>query len=60
MHLGTEPWIDDTIPFRTGPHTTVIRVGLHRATSQKLYGQLGGRIWLDDVRLEPARLNGRD
>jgi len=52
MHLGSDPWTEDTVPFHTGPHTTVVRVGLHRATSQKLYGQLGGRIWVDDFRLE--------
>jgi len=55
MHLGTDPWTEDTISFRIGPHTTVVRVGLHRTVSQKLYGQLGGRVWVDDFRVEGSR-----
>ena len=54
VHLGSETWIEDTLRFRTGPMTRAIRVVLHREASRKLYGQLGGKVWVDNFRIEPA------
>jgi tetratricopeptide (TPR) repeat protein len=57
MHLGSEAWLEDTVAFHTAPTTTLVRIGLIRIVSQKLYGQLGGKIWLDDFRLETTDHN---
>jgi len=54
-HLGSEPWIEDTLRFRTGPDTRGVRVWLHRETSRKLYGQLSGKVWVDNFRIELVR-----
>lgn len=53
-HLGSEAWVEDTVRFRTGPHTRAVRVGLHRELSRKLYGQLSGKVWVDNFRIEPV------
>ena len=52
VHVGSETWIEDKIRFHTGPHTRMVRVWLYRAASHKLYGQLSGRVWVDNFRIE--------
>ena len=54
-HLGSETWVEDTLRFRTGPNTRAVRVWLHRETSRKLYGQLSGKVSVDNFRIEPVR-----
>jgi len=54
-HLGSETWVEDSVSFRTRPNTRAVVVWLHRTASRKLYGQLSGRVWVDNVRVEPLR-----
>lgn len=50
----SEGWNLVTLDFKTGPKTELIIVALARLPSEKLYNEIVGRVWLDDVELTPA------
>ena len=52
-HVGTSPWSEQQLAFRTGPNTQVVQVVLRRKTSTKLNNRLQGAVWLDNVSLQP-------
>ena len=51
--VGSSPWSEQQIDFRTGPNTRVILVRLQRRSSSKLNNLLQGTVWLDNVSLQP-------
>ena len=53
VHIGSTGWTRETLDFRTGPRTTVITVSLRRRQSTKLNNLLGGKVWIDNLSLEP-------
>ena len=51
----TDAWTTLLLDFVTGPKTQMLVVRLKRLPSQKIDSLIAGRVWLDDVRLTPAR-----
>lgn len=54
-HVGTSPWSEQQLAFRTGPNTRVVQVILRRKTSTKLNNLLQGTVWLDHVSLQSPK-----
>jgi tetratricopeptide (TPR) repeat protein len=52
--VGTEPWTVRQLDFRTGPGTSVVLVQARRRQSQKLDNLIQGKVWIDDVVIEPV------
>jgi hypothetical protein len=48
---STDGWTSPMLDFKTGPKTELIMVRLTRLPSRKLDNLIGGKVWLDDVRL---------
>jgi len=48
---GTTPWHQVSLKFRTGPHTTAVRVSVWRARSLDYPPEILGTLWLDQVSL---------
>ena len=53
--VGSTPWTEEQLVFRTGPDTRVILVQLRRRASTKLNNLLQGTVWLDNVSLYASR-----
>jgi len=51
----TDAWTTLLLDFVTGPKTQMLVLRLKRLPSQKIDSLIAGRVWLDDVRLTPAR-----
>ena len=49
--VGTTPWTEEQLDFRTGPNTHVLLIALRRRQSEKLDNMLRGTAWLDSVSL---------
>jgi tetratricopeptide (TPR) repeat protein len=50
----SDGWIPVSLNFRTGPKTNLVAVGVARLPSQKLNNKIAGRVWVDDVTLNPV------
>lgn len=50
--LGSAEWTELRLEFRTSPATRLLDVRLIRPASRKFDGQIGGTLWVDDVRVE--------
>jgi hypothetical protein len=48
---GTTVWTELSVEFRTSPATRLIDVRLVRPASRKFNGNIGGTLWVDDVRV---------
>jgi tetratricopeptide (TPR) repeat protein len=55
--LGTMPWSEVRLEFRTGHATRLLDLRVMRPASHKFYGNIGGTYWLDDVRVEAIGLD---
>ena len=53
VRVGTLPWTQEQMEFATGPNTSVVLVELGRDPSAKLNNLLLGKVWIDNVTLEP-------
>jgi hypothetical protein len=51
--VGTMAWTQERLDFGTGPGTSVVLIQLRREPSAKLNNLLQGKVWIDDVFLEP-------
>src|SRR5579885_165890 len=52
--VGTTPWHEVRLTFRTGPHTTAVRISVWRARSLGYPTEILGTLWLDQVTLKPT------
>ena len=52
--IGTDPWLEEELTFRTGTNMGVVSVELRRLQSQKLNNRIGGKVWIDNVSLRPV------
>ena len=50
--MGTTPWHQITLRFRTGPRTSAVRVSIWRARSLGYPTEILGTLWLDQVSLK--------
>lgn len=50
--MGTTPWRQITLRFRTGPRTDAVRVSIWRARSLGYPTEILGTLWLDQVSLK--------
>ena len=53
--VDSNPWLQEQLDFRTGPHTSVVVVGLRRFPSRKLDHLLQGKVWIDNLSLRPVK-----
>ena len=53
--VGTTPWTQEHLDFRTGPATHFVTVALRRLRSVKLNNLIQGKVWMDSLSLK-ARL----
>lgn len=53
----SSPWTDVRIPFRVPDDCDGVRILVARQSTSAPNKFLGGELWVDDVRLEPARGN---
>ena len=49
--VGTMPWVQEQVDFKTGPNTQVILITLRRIPSRKLNNLLQGKVWMDHLSL---------
>ncbi len=52
--VGTTPWHQISLRFRTGPQTSAVRVSIWRARSLDYPTEILGTLWVDQVSLRPA------
>lgn len=50
--MGSSPWQETNLVFRTGAETKLLRVGVVRNASRKFDNKIRGEIWIDDVSLQ--------
>jgi len=57
--LGTLPWSEVRLEFRTGHATRLLDLRVVRPASRKFYGNIAGTLWLDEVRIEAVADSAR-
>ena len=50
--VGTDPWTQEKVDFRTGPNTRIISISLRRLPSAKLNNLIQGKVWIDNLSLQ--------
>lgn len=50
--VGTTPWHQISLKFRTGPRTVLVRLSLWRARSLGFPAEILGTVWMDNVSLK--------
>jgi len=53
--VGSNPWTQEQLDFRTGPTTHMAIVTLRRFASGKLNNLIQGRVWVDNVSIKARR-----
>ena len=51
---GTHGWAPQTLAFRTGPDTRLLRLRVVRTPSMRIDNQISGRVWVDRISLKAA------
>lgn len=51
--VGDDPWSLEQIDFRTGAGTRIVRIDLRRQKSMKFNNLLQGKVWIDDLSVQP-------